>query len=315
MTDLPQTLLDAVRYFSDLTVCHDYMRRIKWPNGVITCPDCDSDRIGEIKTRHLLRCKDCRKQFSYKVGTIFEDSSLGLDKWFVAVWVIANCKNGISSHELGRAIGVTQKSAWFMLHRIREAMKTGTFRKLRGTIEVDETFVGGLAENMHKGKRAKRITGRGGIDKAIVQGVLERGGAVSTHVVPNTLGSTLRPNVVNAVEIGATVYTDAHGGYTGLWRRFTHATIDHAKEYVRGAVHTNGIENFWSLLKRAIKGTYTHVAPFHLSRYCEEEVFRYNNRKTDDGERFWRVLCGVVGRRLTYRRLCALGDCGFMGIK
>lgn len=315
MNDIPTTLLDAVRYFSDVEVCHRYMTRIKWPNGIITCPDCDSERIGEIKTRHLLRCKDCRKQFSYKVGTIFEDSSLGLDKWFVAVWVIANCKNGISSHELGRALGVTQKTAWFMLHRIREAMKTGTFRKLRGTVEVDETFVGGLAANMHKAKREKRITGRGGIDKAIVQGVLERGGVVSTHVVPNTLGSTLRPNVVNRVEIGATVYTDAHGGYTGLWRRFTHATIDHAKEYVRGAVHTNGIENFWSLLKRAIKGTYTHVAPFHLSRYCEEEVFRYNNRKTDDGERFWRVLCGVVGRRLTYRRLCALGDCGFMGIE
>ncbi|NQT13231.1 MAG: IS1595 family transposase [Planctomycetes bacterium] len=312
---LPTTLIDAVRYFSDVEVCHDYMRHIKWPNGVITCPECDSERIGEIKTRHLLRCKDCRKQFSYKVGTIFEDSSLGLDKWFVAVWVIANCKNGISSHELGRAVGVTQKTAWFMLHRIREAMKTGTFRKLRGTVEVDETFVGGLAANMHKAKREKRITGRGGIDKAIVQGVLERGGMVSTHVVPNTLGSTLRPNVVNRVEIGATVYTDAHGGYTGLWRRFTHATVDHAKEYVRGAVHTNGIENFWSLLKRAIKGTYTHVAPFHLSRYCEEEVFRYNNRKTDDGERFWRVLCGVVGKRLTYRRLCSIDDSGFMGIQ
>lgn len=157
--DIPKTLIEAVRYFADIQVCHDYMRRIKWPGGVITCPDCGSDRIGKIATRHMLRCKDCRKQFSHKVGTIFEDSPLGLDKWFVAVWAIANCRNGISSHELGRAIGVTQKTAWFMLHRIREAMRTGTFRKLAGTIEADETFIGGKAENMHAKRRANTRCG------------------------------------------------------------------------------------------------------------------------------------------------------------
>lgn len=305
---LPNTLIEAVRYFADLAVCHDYMRRIKWPGGIITCPACGSDRVGEIKTRHMLRCKDCRKQFSHKVGTIFEDSPLGLDLWFVAVWVIANCKNGISSHELARALGVTQKTAWFMLHRIREAMKTGTFRKFGGTVEVDETFVGGKAANMHAKRRSR------GIQKVIVHGVLERGGPVQTAVVPNTEGPTLRPIVAQSVEIGATVYTDAHPSYFGLWRRYAHSTIDHTVEYVRGMVHVNGIENFWSLLKRAIKGTYTHVAPFHLERYCDEEAFRFNNRKVGDGERFWRVLSRTVSRRLTYRQLCMIDDCGFMGI-
>ncbi len=303
----PQTLLDAVRYFADLDVCHRYMTRIKWPDGKITCPACGSDRIGEIATRKMLRCKDCRKQFSYKVGTIFEDSPLGLDKWFVAVWSVANCKNGISSCELGRAIGVSQKSAWFILHRIREAMKTGTFRKLGGTVEVDETFVGGKAENMHRSRREK------GVRKAVVQGILERGGLVTTSMVPNVEGSTLRTPVVRSVETGATVYTDANPSYFELWKRYAHSTIDHSVEYVRGLVHTNGIENFWSLLKRAIKGTYVHVAPFHLERYCDEEAFRYNNRKTGDGERFLRVMRGAVGKRITYRRLCMIDDCGFMG--
>jgi transposase-like protein len=313
-SDLPTTLLDAARYFSDLTVCHNYMRRIKWPNGVITCPDCNSDRIGEIKTRHMLRCKDCRKQFSYKVGTIFEDSSLGLDKWFVAVWAIANCKNGISSHELGRAIGVTQKTAWFMLHRIREAMKTGTFRKLGGTVEADETFVGGKAENMHKARRAQAIRGRGTVGKTIVQGILERGGKMLAYVVPNTEGPTLRANVARNVEREATVYTDEAPAYGPLWKRYRHGMVDHSKAFVDGDIHVNGVENFWSLLKRTIKGTYIHIAPFHLGRYCDEQVFRFDNRKTDDAGRFWAALLGVVGRRLTYRRLCAIGDCGFMGI-
>lgn len=308
---LPTTLIEAVRYFAHLEVCHDYMRRIKWPDGVVTCPDCGSDNIGEVKTRHLLRCRTCRKQFSYKVGTIFEDSPLGLDKWFVAVWCVANCKNGISSHELGRALGVTQKTAWFMLHRIREAMRTGTFRKLGGTVEADETFVGGKASNMHRKRREKP----GAAKKAIVQGILERGGEVRPAVVPNCEAETLRPPVVQNVEIGATVCTDAHPAYSELWKRFRHCTVDHSKlEFVRGLIHTNGMENFWSLLKRALKGTYIHVEAFHLQRYCDEQGFRYNHRKRSEHARFWAALKGVVARRLTYRKLCAIDDCGFMGI-
>lgn len=181
MENLPETLIEAVCYFSDLDICHTYMAKIKWPSG-ITCPYCDSKKIGVITSRKMLQCKNCRKQFSCKVGTIFEDSPLGLDKWFVAVWSIANCKNGISSHELGRALGVTQKTAWFMLHRIREAMRTGTFQKLKGEVESDETFIGGEARNMHAKKRERKIQGRGTVGKAIVHGMLERGGPVKAAV-------------------------------------------------------------------------------------------------------------------------------------
>lgn len=318
MTDLPKSLIEAVRYFSDLKVCNAYMRKTKWPDGKVCCPKCGNDSVKEIATRPgTLKCNraNCQKQFSYKVGTIFEDSPLGLDKWFVAVWCIANAKNGISSHELSRALGVTQKTAWFMLHRIREAMKTGSFRKLDGEVEVDETFIGGKAANMHKRIREKKILGRGTVSKSIVQGVLERGGEVRTMVVRDTEGETLRPNVFHNVEFGARVYTDANRSYFGLSRRFVHYMIDHAVSFVRGAVHTNGIENFWSLLKRSLNGTWTHVAAFHLERYCWEQAWRFNNRRTGDGERFAAAMRCVVGRRITYRRLCAIDDAGFMGIE
>lgn len=317
MTDLPKTLIEAVRYFADLAICHEYMTKIKWPDGTVTCPACGTEKCTEIKSRPgWLTCNkpNCRKQFSYKVGTIFESSPLGLDKWFVAVWCIANAKNGISSHELGRALGVTQKTAWFMLHRIREAMKTGTFRKLQGTIESDETFVGGKAANMHKAKREKKVTGRGPAHMTAVQGIMQRGGEVRTFVVPNTEGDTLRPNVLNHVEFGSKVYTDATPSYSGLARRFVHATVDHVREYVRGDVHTNSIENVWSLFKRCIKGTWTHIAAFHIHRYADEEAWRFNNRRCGDGDRFERVMRCVVGRRITYRRLCMIDDCGFMGV-
>lgn len=319
MTDetLPRTLIEAVRYFSDLAVCHRYMRRIRWPDGKIVCPKCGAkgDRIGEIKTLGIPRCKDCRlKIYPYK-GTIFEDSKIKLDKWLPAVWSVANCKNGISSHELARAFGVTQKTAWFMAMRIREAMRTGTFQRLKGEVEGDETFIGGESRNMHKSRRERKIRGRGSVGKAIVQGVLERGGEVRCEVVRSTEGSELVPTVARNVEFSATVYTDAHGGYADLWRRFAHHVIDHAREYVRGRVHTNGLENFWSLVKRCIKGTYIKLAPFHLSRYLDEQSFRFNQRTTSDAGRFQRAMEGVVGRRLTWRFLTAQSDCGFMGIE
>lgn len=314
MSNLPSNLIAAVRYFSDPVICNDYMRGIKWPGGIV-CHHCGSERIGEIKTRSMLRCKDCRKQFSYKVGTIFEDSPLGLDKWLPAVWSIANCKNGISSHELGRALGVTQKTAWFILHRIREAMRTGTFRKLAGTVGSDETFIGGEARNMHKRVREKKIRGRGTVGKRIVHGLLERGGEVRATVVPTTEASELNPIVLGNVERGANLYTDAALSYESLSRHFAHEAINHAEEYVRGAVHTNGIENFWALFKRALKGTYVSVAPFHLQRYVDEEVFRFNARKGDDARRFANVMKTTIGRRVTWRQLCEVDGCGFMGLQ
>jgi transposase-like protein len=316
--DTPQTLLEASRYFSDLDRCEAYMAEIRWPEGKPYCPSCGADRIGAVKTRRLLRCKDCRRQFSHKVGTIFEDSPLGLDKWFVAVWSIANCKNGISSHELSRALGVTQKTAWFMLHRIRKAMETDDFTKFNGPAEADTTYVGGLAANMHKARRERVIRGRGAIGKKAVHGVLQR----STEDSPSRVRATVlegednqeRAHVGRSVALGAQVFTDDARAYDALGSTFAHQAVDHSREFVRGHVHTNGIENFWSVFKRALKGTYIHVAPFHLFRYTTEQVFRFNARKGNDADRFREALAGVFGRRLTYRLLAAIDDAGFMSL-
>jgi transposase-like protein len=317
----PRTLVEAVHYYANLRTCFDYMVALKWPDGKIVCPKCNGDKIGLITTRSMLQCKSkgCRKQFSAKVGTIFEDSPLPLSQWFVAVWCIANAKNGISSCELARALGVHQKTAWFMLHRIRCAMHTPTHRKLCGVTESDETFVGGRAENMHAHKRSKRIQGRGPVGKAIVHGILERTSPdslseVRASVVPNTEADTLVPELIRNVEAESTVYTDAATSYAALATRFAHKAVDHATAFVIGSCHVNGMENFWSLLKRMLKGTYVAVAPFHLFRYVDEEAFRFNERGTNDAGRFRLVMQGVLGKRLTYRRLCAIGDSGFMGI-
>jgi transposase-like protein len=238
----------------------------------------------------MYKCRNraCHKQFSVKVGTIFEDSPLGLDKWFVAVWCITNAKNGISSCELARALGVTQKSAWFMLHRVRHAMQVGSFQKFDGVVESDETYVSGAASNMHLSLRRAKIQGRGAVGKAIVHGVLARGdeakiSKVKATVVKDARHKTLVPTVRQNVTDGSTVYTDALASYNYLSAYYIHESIDHAKEYVRGAVHTNGMENFWSLLKRAISGTYVSVDAPHRQRYVDEEVFRFNERKLNDG--------------------------------
>jgi transposase-like protein len=308
-------LIDAVRYFSDPGVCNRYMLKIKWPSGQPTCPRCGGENIGEITTRSMLKCRACKKQFSYKVGTIFEDSPLGLDKWFPAVWCIANAKNGISSCELARALGVTQKTAWFMLHRIREAMRMGGLNKLPGPVESDETYIGGEARNMHKRKREKVIKGRGSVGKRIVHGLLQRGGEVRATVIPVADAVEIHAIIHKNVEKGAEIFTDEHTAYAGLNRDFVHEAINHAEAYVRGVVHTNGLENFWSLFKRCIKGTYIHMAPFHLQRYVDEEAFRFTDRKTNDEQRFNAVMARVPGRRLTWRQLCEVDGCGFMGIQ
>ncbi|MDP9343847.1 MAG: IS1595 family transposase [Actinomycetota bacterium] len=301
---LPRTLLEASRYFADPDIANEFVASLRWPDGP-ECPTCGGKALGYTKTRRLWQCKDkaCKRQFSVKVGSIFEDSAIPLDKWIVSVWMIANAKNGISSHELGRSVGLTQKSAWFVLHRIRLAMQRGDFRKFSGEVEVDETFVGGKARNMHPGTRARKITGTGGKDKTAVMGIIEREGEVRAMVVPDTRKRTLQPRIMEHVEPGSTVYSDAHSSYTGLESTYDHATVDHAVEYVRGQVHTNTMENFWSLLKRGLAGTYVSVEPFHLFRYLDEQVFRFNTRKANDFTRFAWVLGTVAKRRLTYAEL------------
>jgi len=300
--DAPQTLVEAIRYFSDPDVCLAFVVELRWPDGV-TCPRCGSKEIRFLAKRRIWECKakHPRKQFSIKVGTIFEDSALSLDKWLAAIWMIANAKNGVSSYEIHRALGITQKSAWFVLHRIRLAMQTETFGKLGGEVEVDETYIGGKARTMHRGKR--KAKGRGAVGKAVVMGLLERHGEVRTQVVSDITSRTLRPEVAKHVEPGATIYTDELASYKGLDREYAHMVINHAEAYAKGHVHTNGMENFWSLLKRGIKGTYVSVEPFHLFRYLDEEAFRFNTRKDNDAGRFLRVACQITGKRLQYKHL------------
>jgi transposase-like protein len=288
------------------------MVNVKWPNGM-TCPECGGTNIGEIKSRRKFQCrmKGCRKQFSVKVGTIFEDSPLGLDKWLPCVWFIVNDKNGISSCEVARAIGVTQKTAWFMLHRVRMSMAQESSDQLDGVCESDESFIGGAFSNMHKWKRDQMPEGRGTVGKAIVHGILQRGNGddvlsqVRLSVVPNQKRKTLQHGIKKHVKAGIVVYTDALKSYEGLDTMYIHEQIDHAVAYVEGEVHTNGMENFWSLLKRMLGGTYVAVAPKHLTRYCAEEAYRFNERGGNDSDRFGKVMLSVPGKRLTYKQLTA----------
>jgi transposase-like protein len=308
-TEAPTTLLEAVQYFADEDRAFDFVADLRWADGEQACPHCGSVEAHYfLKTRKKWKCRSCRKQFSIKVGTIFEDSPIKFSKWLPAIWLLANCKNGISSYELARALGVTQKTAWFMLHRIRMAMDSGSFEKLGGQVEVDGTYVGGKAKNMHKAKRERVITGTGGMNKTPVVGLLERpknGGhsMVRTTVLSEDRGKLLQAAIRNSVEAGSNLYTDGHVSYIGLSKDYMHEVINHAVEYVRGNIHTNGIENFWSLLKRALGGTYVSVEPFHLCRYVVEQTFRFNNRGDTDQGRFMSVLRDVVGQRLTYHEL------------
>jgi transposase-like protein len=300
----PRTLQEAILYFADPDRCLKFMVDIRWPDGV-KCPTCGSKEVYFLESRRVWKCKTkhAKQQFSAKVGTVFEDSPIGLDKWFVAVWMVANCKNGVSSYEIHRAVKVTQKTAWFMDHRVRLAMQTGTFERVAGEFEVDESFIGGLARNMHKNKKQK-ITGTGGAGKAIVMGVLDRKTKkIRLRHVPNTQRDTLQSVVRAYVEGGSYVFSDAWLGYHGLDREYVHQVIDHAEKYVDGNVHTNGIENFWSLLKRGLKGTYISVEPFHLFRYLDEQAFRFNNRKGTDEDRFVEAMQGIIGKRVTYDKL------------
>jgi transposase-like protein len=293
-------LIDAIRYFSDPMVCLETVSKAKWANGP-ECPRCQGKKLSFLKTRLMWTCLSCRKQFSVKVGTIFEDSAVGLDKWLTAMWLVANCKNGVSSYEIARDLGVTQKTAWFMLHRIRYAMHTGSINKMTGTVEADETFIGGAARNMHADKRRERIHGRGPMGKAIVFGLLERNtGQVRTAVVEKRTKTELQAQIRKHVRRGSRVMTDELLSYEGLSSDYAHKVINHAERYVDGNVHTNRMENFWSLLKRAIKGTYVSVEPFHLFRYLDEQSFRYNEREATDAERFYKVLGSVGGKRLTF---------------
>ena len=319
----PKTLQQAIAHFSEYENCHRFMVELRWPDGQVKCPRCGSDGVQWLPNAKVFKCyqKHEKQKFSLKVGTIFEDSPIPLEKWLIAVWLMVNCKNGISSYEIHRDLGVTQKSAWFMAHRIRLAMKNKSLMKLGtegGPVEADETFVGPDPRRMHKDRRA-RILSIAGNDreknhrapgKTIVMGMLDRNmRQVRAMVIPNVKRATLQEKILGNIEAGAHVITDDFPTYRyALADKFAHDVINHVESYVEGQVHTNGIENFWSLFKRTLRGTYVAVEPFHLDRYADEQSFRFNNRATkdnplNDSDRFTLAISQIVGKRLTYQEL------------
>jgi len=313
----PDTLREAIIWFADFDHCREFMMSLRWPDGVVKCPRCGSDHVFYIQKERVWKCygKHSMAKFSLKTGTVLEDSPIGLEKWLPAAWLILCCKNGISSYELHRGLGVTQKTAWFMLHRLRLGMQDGgIINKIGGEgahVEVDESFIGAKARNMHADVKARRLQGRkGGTQgKAIVAAVLERGGKVRAKVVDRRKKKDLQTFVRQHVEPKSALYSDALKSYDGLDGEFVHQVIDHAVAYVDGAVHTNNCENFWSLLKRSINGTYVSVEPYHLFRYVDEQAWRYNHRNDADGEplndaqRFVIGMKQIVGKRLTFAEL------------
>jgi len=306
----PGTLKDAIVYFADVKVATEFLAKFRWPDGKPTCPKCGEQNTSFLSTRLIWKCKACKKQFSAKSGTVMEDSPIGLDKWLPAIWMVCGCKNGISSYGMARDLGVSQKSAWFMLHRIRLALKAGSFeKKLSGEVEADETFVGGKIALMNSKTKLRKIlregklaTG-GTVGKAIVMGLLERHGEARVKVLAKRRRHYVLPEVINNVEFGSTVNTDQLKSYRDLLVNYEHKVIDHTEAYVKGNVHTNGMENFWSLFKRTLKGTYVSVEPFHLQAYADEQCFRFNNRKDEDADRFERALSQVAGKRITFAEL------------
>ena len=303
--DSKTTLRDAIRYFADFEHCRQFMVELRWPDGVVKCPHCGSERVTWLAKARVWKCyaNHPMPRFSLKTGTIFEDSPIPLEKWLPTAWLIINCKNGISSYEVHRGLGVTQKTAWFMLHRIRLAMQDETFNKLGGEVEVDETFIGGKARNMHKDKRAVKVTGTGGKDKEIVFGMVERSGKVVTRHVHSRTKKELQAAIRERVEAGSAIFSDELKSYDELETEYQRAVIDHAVEYVNSNVHNNTMENFWSLLKRGLHGTYISIEPFHLFPYLDEQTFRYNHRFLTDAKRFCTVMKQIVGRRVTYMQL------------
>jgi len=312
LTKEPQTLMEAIQYYTNELRCVEFLSQLKWKatGGERCCPRCGSTNITCMRTRPTFLCKErgCKKQFSIKVGTVMECSKLPITKWVPAIWLIVNNKNGISSYELHRGIGVTQQTAWFMLHRIRESISNGSLSKMSGTVEVDETGVGGLAKNMHKSRKEKFMVNKSvrGNQTSVI-GILERNGEVRAKVVRDRAKATLVREIVKNVDPDAILYTDSASYYKKLNELFgNHKMVDHeAKEYVRDNIWTNGIENFWTLLKRTVKGTYIQISPYHLNSYVTEQAFRYNTRKETDAERFERAVGHIFGKRLTYKQLIA----------
>ncbi len=318
----PESLVEAIRLYADPAVAETYMVQQRWPDGV-TCPHCGATKVYRLENQRRWKCsgKHPKRQFSVKTGTIMEDSPLSIDKWLCGIWLIINAKNGISSYEIGRDLKIGQDSAWFMLHRIRHALKVGSFEKMSGTIEADESFIGGKLKNLSKSKRAeiskaskkpgKPPTNRPprNFNKTIVMGLLERaknGGAsqMRTQLIETARRPHITEFIKDNVEPKSFLMTDSLKSYDKMGEEgYFHMTINHAISYAKGRIHTNSLENFWSLLARTLQGTYVAVEPFHLGAYLDEQCWRFNHRKLNDGQRFAKAVPEIVGKRLTLAEL------------
>jgi len=291
-----KSLPEFLDYFKDEEICKQYLEQQRW-GGNPVCPFCGHTHVYRTARGYKCANKECYKKFSITVGTVFENSKIKLRTWFAAVYLITAHKKGISSLQLSRDLGIGQKAAWFMLHRIREMLRTKAPEMLEDMVEADETYIGGKSKNKHASKRTPNSQGRSVKDKTPVFGIIERQGKVHTRVVPNTQGKTLKPIIKEMVKEGTIVITDEWLGYAGLNKHFPHEVMNHQRaEYVRNTSHTNNIEGYWSHFKRMIYGIYHQVSPKHLNRYCDESTYRYNTREIKDLDRFEHSMTQVAGR-------------------
>lgn len=300
-----KTLIELMDYFKSEEICVKYLAKIRWDSNVI-CPysDCQHTKVFHFSDCKTFKCAKCRKKFSVRVGTIFQDSKIPLRKWFAAIYLITSHKKGISSIQLAKDIGVQQKSAWFMMHRIRHTFGIGVKTdKLTGDVEADETYMGGAEKNKHKSKKMKGTQGRSVKTKTPVAGVIQRGGELRVEIVEDTKGKNLRPFVIKNIAVGSKLHTDEWWGYRGLTELYQHQIVKHnEKEYVKGDVHTNTLEGFWSLLKRGVDGIYHSISDKHLQKYLNEFAFRYNTRSMNENYRF-NVMLSNINSHITYKQL------------